>query len=92
MSWGLVITNPARRVLKRLPKPELRQINTVLGQMCDNPYHGDIRFLKGSNGGLRRRIGDWRIFYDLEPEHKMIIVTGIRRRGSMTQLRPNGNT
>jgi mRNA-degrading endonuclease RelE of RelBE toxin-antitoxin system len=49
-----------------------------------NPYQGDVRFLKGSNGSLRRRVGDWRIFYDLEPEHKVIIVTGVERRGSNT--------
>jgi mRNA-degrading endonuclease RelE of RelBE toxin-antitoxin system len=47
-------------------------------------HQGDIRFLKGSNGGLRRRVGDWRILYDLEPEYKMIVVTAIKRRGSNT--------
>lgn len=84
MSWGLVITSPARRVLRRLTKPELRQIDSAFGQMCHNPYQGDIRFLKGSNGGLRKRVGDWRIFYDLEPEHKIMVVTAIRRRASNT--------
>ncbi len=84
MSWGLVITSPARRVLRRLAKPELRQIDAALGQISDNPYQGDFRFLKGSNGGLRRRVGDWRIFYDIEPEHQIIIVTAIKRRGSNT--------
>ncbi len=53
-------------------------------EMCHNPYHGDVQFLKGSDNALRRGIGDWRIFYDLEPEHKVIVVTGIKRRGSNT--------
>jgi mRNA-degrading endonuclease RelE of RelBE toxin-antitoxin system len=52
--------------------------------MCHNPYQGDVQFLKGSDGALRRRIGDWRIFYDLEPEHKVIVVTALKRRGSNT--------
>jgi mRNA-degrading endonuclease RelE of RelBE toxin-antitoxin system len=84
MSWGLVITSPAERVFRRLAKPERRQIDAVFSQMCDSPYHGDIRFLKGSNGGLRRRVGDWRIFYELESEHKIIVVTAIKRRASNT--------
>jgi mRNA interferase RelE/StbE len=84
MNWDLVIASPAERVFKRLAKPERRQIDAVFGQMRDNPYHGDIRFLKGSNGELRRRVGDWRILYELEPEHKMIIITAIKRRGSNT--------
>jgi mRNA-degrading endonuclease RelE of RelBE toxin-antitoxin system len=59
-------------------------MDVTFGQMCANPYHGDIRFLKGVNGGLRRRVGDWRIFYELELEHKIIVVTAIKRRGSNT--------
>jgi mRNA-degrading endonuclease RelE of RelBE toxin-antitoxin system len=84
MKWGLVITSRAKRQLRRVAAPELRQIDTALSLMCDNPYQGDIQFLKGSNGALRRRVGDWRIFYDLEPEHKVIVVTAVKRRSSNT--------
>ena len=84
MKWGLVITSCAKRQLRRLVDTERRQIDAAFLQMCHNPYQGDIQFLKGSNGALRRRVGDWRIFYDLEPEHKIMVVTGIKRRGSNT--------
>jgi mRNA-degrading endonuclease RelE of RelBE toxin-antitoxin system len=52
--------------------------------MSINPYHGDVQFLKGSDNALRRRVGDWRILYDLEPEHKILVVTAVMRRGSNT--------
>ena len=84
MKWGLVITSRAKRQLRRLAGSERKQIDAAFSKMCHNPYHGDIQFLKGSNGALRRRLGDWRIFYDLEPEHKIIVLTGIKRRGSNT--------
>ena len=84
MKWGLVITNRAKRQLRRLAESDRRQINAAFSEMCRNPYYRDIRFLKGSNGALRRRAGDWRIFYDLEPEHKVLVVTSVERRSSNT--------
>jgi mRNA-degrading endonuclease RelE of RelBE toxin-antitoxin system len=84
MKWGLVIGNRAKRKLRRLAGPELKLMDDAFSQMRDNPYFGDVQFLKGSENALRRRIGDWRIFYDLEPEHKVIVVTAVKRRGSNT--------
>ena len=84
MKWGLVIANRAERQLRRLPDAERQQIDGAFSEMCLNPYHGDVQFLKGSDNALRRRIGDWRILYDLEPEHKVIVVTVVKRRGSNT--------
>jgi mRNA-degrading endonuclease RelE of RelBE toxin-antitoxin system len=84
MKWGLVIGSRAKRQLRRLSAAEWRQIDGAFSEMCHNPYQGDVQFLKGSDGALRRRIGDWRIFYDLEPEHKVIVVTALKRRGSNT--------
>jgi mRNA-degrading endonuclease RelE of RelBE toxin-antitoxin system len=84
MKWGLVITSGAKRQLRKLTKPEWTKIGGVFSEMCFNPYQGDIRFLKGSNWGLRRRVGEWRILFDLEPEHKVIVITAVKRRGSNT--------
>jgi mRNA-degrading endonuclease RelE of RelBE toxin-antitoxin system len=52
--------------------------------MSNNPFQGDIKFLKGGKGSIRRRIGDFRIFYELHHDHKVIVVTAIKRRGSNT--------
>ena len=84
MTWGLVITSRAKRQLRRLTEPERRLIDDAFSEMCRNPYQGDVRFLKGSDGAFRRRTGDWRILYDLESEHKVIVVTAVKRRGSNT--------
>jgi len=84
MKWGLVIASGAKRQLRRLTDAERHQIDGTFSEMCRNPYHGDVQFLKGSDGALRRRIGDWRILYDLEPEHKIIVITAVKRRGSNT--------
>jgi len=84
MKWGLVIGNRAKRQLRRLTDSERHQIDDAFSELRLNPYYGDVQFIKGSDGALRRRTGDWRIFYDLEPEHKAIVVTAVKRRGSNT--------
>jgi mRNA-degrading endonuclease RelE of RelBE toxin-antitoxin system len=33
---------------------------------------------------LRRRVGDWRILYELNESRKLIVVTAVKRRGSNT--------
>jgi mRNA-degrading endonuclease RelE of RelBE toxin-antitoxin system len=84
MTWGLALTSPAKRQLRRLSQPERSEINNVFSLMCDNPFQGDIRFLRGVRGALRRRVGDFRIFYELHYDNKVIVVTAVKRRGSNT--------
>jgi mRNA-degrading endonuclease RelE of RelBE toxin-antitoxin system len=79
MKWGLAIGSRAKRQLCGLADFERHQIDRTFSEMCHNPYHGDVQFLKGSNGALRRKVGDWRVLYDLEPEHKAIVITAIKR-------------
>jgi len=52
--------------------------------MENDPFQGDIRKLKGGQEGFRRRVGDWRIFYDVYLDERRVVVTGIERRTSTT--------
>jgi mRNA-degrading endonuclease RelE of RelBE toxin-antitoxin system len=83
MKWGLVIANRAKRQFRRLSTDERDSIDQAFSEMCDNPFQGDVKFLRGLDT-LRRRVGDWRILYELNEAKKLIIVTAIKRRGSTT--------
>jgi mRNA-degrading endonuclease RelE of RelBE toxin-antitoxin system len=84
MKWGLVIGSRAKRQLRRLSPSEREHIDRAFGLLCTNPFDPDSKLLRGSAGGFRYRTGDWRILYDLLPEHKIIVVTAVKRRGSNT--------
>jgi mRNA-degrading endonuclease RelE of RelBE toxin-antitoxin system len=58
----------------------------ALAEMEQNPFQGDIRKLQGLPGlpGLRRRVGDWRILFEVVPERRQIVVAAIERRTSTT--------
>jgi mRNA-degrading endonuclease RelE of RelBE toxin-antitoxin system len=84
MKWALVLTNQAARGLRRASRDDRNQLRAVLHELCNDPYSGDIKLLKGTHGSLRRRVGDWRLLFDLQTEHHLIVVTDIVRRGSHT--------
>ncbi len=82
MNWTLVVTKPARKEFERLPNRDQLRIKTVLVEMEASPFNGDIKRLYPS--GWRRRIGNYRIFYDLDVKAHRIVVTAILRRTSTT--------
>lgn len=84
MKWTLVIASRAKRQLRRLSKPSRDQISAAFVQMCDDPFRGDVKFLRDSDGAARRRVGHWRILYVLHMADKVILVIAIKRRSSNT--------
>jgi mRNA-degrading endonuclease RelE of RelBE toxin-antitoxin system len=53
--------------------------------MRENPYSGDIAALRGEYRGLfRRRVGSWRIIFELDAERRRVLVHDILRRSSTT--------
>jgi mRNA-degrading endonuclease RelE of RelBE toxin-antitoxin system len=84
MTWSLVIASPAERDLGRVPVSDRSRIDDAFSQMCVNPFVGDVKSLRGGKGALRRRVGDWRISFDLHQEERLIVVTAVKRRASKT--------
>jgi mRNA-degrading endonuclease RelE of RelBE toxin-antitoxin system len=53
--------------------------------MREDPYVGDIAALRGEYRGLfRRRVGSWRIIFELDAERRRVLVHDILRRTSTT--------
>jgi mRNA interferase RelE/StbE len=84
MTWGLVITNPAERGLREVPRVDVEHIDNAFAEMCADPYSGDVKFLRGMGATFRRRVGDWRILFELDREKHLIVILAVKRRGSKT--------
>ena len=84
MTWSLVIASPAEKVLRRVPVLDRARIDDAFSQMCVNPFVGDVKSLRGGKGALRRRVGDWRILFDLDTERRLVVVLAVKRRDSKT--------
>ncbi len=83
-SWTVVLAGPARKALKRIPAQDRERIHAALAGIAADPFQGDIKYLKGQKDTLRRRLGDWRIFFRLVQRRKHILVSAIERRTSTT--------
>lgn len=83
MEWTVVLAGPARKALKRIPAVDQTRILAALGEMQQNPFSGDIRKLQGLTG-FRRRVGNWRVFFEVIPERRHVVVATIERRTSTT--------
>ena len=49
-----------------------------------SPYIGDIEKIKGESNLWRRRIGAYRVFYEIKQEERIVHVFWVERRTSKT--------
>ena len=84
MPWELIIDSLVKKQLKRIPKNYAERISNVVGALVVNPYGGDIEKMEGEQDVWRRRVGDYRILYEINSVKKAIHVLDVRRRTSST--------
>ena len=84
MAWKLQIAGPAQKEYQRLPANDQLRVKAALLAMQEDPFRGDIKRLKGQPTAWRRRVGSYRIIYDLYFDQHLLIVNGIVRRTSTT--------
>ena len=84
MNWELLLAGPATKAFKRMPAADRRRVLAVLDAMEQDPFSGDIVRLTAQPVAWRRRVGDWRILFDVELEQHRVLVHGIVRRTSTT--------
>lgn len=84
MKWTVILAGPAKRNLERTPEGDRKRIGVALLRMRENPFFGDIEHLKNCPIAWRRRVGSWRLLYNLYPQEHRIDVVAIRRHASKT--------
>ncbi len=84
MGWELIIDHDVRKQLKKFPKKDAERIVTAIKEFTTNPYTGDIDRMEGEKDAWRRRIGAYRIFYEINIFKRTIHVFEVKRRTSST--------
>ncbi len=83
-NWELKIDSGVYKDLSKFPKDYADKILDVILSFGSDPYLGDIEKIKGEENTWRRRVGAYRIFYEIYPEFNFIHVLWVERRGSKT--------
>jgi len=84
MSWAVIVDGYARKYLKRIPRKDADRLGEILRELAYNPYAGDIEKIEGEKDAWRRRVGAYRILYEVYDNKKLIYVSEIKRRTSST--------
>lgn len=84
MTWEWKIDPDVRKQILKIPRKNAIRIVEVIEAFGDGPFSGDIEKIKGEDTVWRRRIGNYRIFYEVYTEQKIIHIFKVVRRGSNT--------
>jgi len=87
MTWELNTTRSAQKALARLPGRDRTRIKHALVEMEEDPFLGDVTRLQNFSIGYRRRIGNYRILFDVDFDNALVHVREIGRRSSQTYRR-----
>lgn len=83
-TWVLQIDPSVAKKLRKIPPKDAQRIATTIENLPVNPYFGDIQKMKGETNVWRRRIGSYRLFYEILTEDKIIHVFHVERRTTQT--------
>jgi len=86
MNWVCELTDDAKRDLRNLPKAIQKRLARVLEEMQSDPFHGDVKALKGDEwrGVFRRRLGDYRLIFLPDSAQRIVHVLRITIRSGKT--------
>ena len=82
--WELKIRSKVLREVTRFPKKDVLRINEAIKLLPDDPFVGDFQKMAGEKNVWRRRIGSYRIFFELRFEERVVYVYHVERRTSKT--------
>ena len=84
MPWRRELARRAIRDLDGLPDRDRVAVEAAIGRLVAAPSAVDLVKLGGSRNEWRMRVGNWRVFVELDNAAGQIRVLRVRRRTSTT--------
>jgi len=82
VSYTIRIEKQAAKTLRDLDATMVKRIHARLKEIAQNPYNPRIsNKLAIAPADRRSRVGDWRIFYEVDESTSTIYVVALRPRG-----------
>jgi mRNA interferase RelE/StbE len=82
--YKIIFRKEAAKSLTKLPHNVVRTIREKLEAIAADPYadHPNAKKLQG-RAGYRLRVGDWRVIYEIQNDHLVILVLRVAPRGEV---------
>ena len=82
--YRVVTTKSFGKALARLPLNWQKKIVAKIKEVAVDPYapNNNLTKLQGRDG-YRLRVGDWRVIYELQDDHLVMLVLDVGPRGDI---------
>jgi mRNA interferase RelE/StbE len=87
VTYRITLSPTAARQLRKLDAPVRRRIQAALELLAEQPRPPSATRLVGGAGEWRVRTGDYRIVYEIEDDHLLILVLRLGHRREVYQSR-----
>lgn len=84
MTWTVIVARLARKQLLTLPPRDQDKVAAAVRAIAENPLSGDVVKLEGEKNAWRRRVGSYRIFFNVDGRDRRVSIDAIVRRTSTT--------
>ena len=84
MNWLVNVPNRVRKIIKKFPQKDQERVLAAMRNFVLNPFTGDIEKIEEKENGWRRRVGNYRIFYNIKIKERIVEITEVQRRTSKT--------
>ncbi len=81
-NWVLQIDPVVYKFLDKIPRRDAERILFTINELQDNPFAGDIQKMRGEQNVWRRRVGSYRIRFEIVKLERIIHVFRAERRVS----------
>jgi len=78
--YTIQITPAAERQLGKLSTVARRRVAVAIDQLAGDPRPPGVRALQGGFGGLRIRVGDYRVLYEVDDKAALVLVVRVGHR------------
>ncbi len=83
-NWVLQVDPVVCKFLERIPRRDAERILIVINNLASDPFYGDIQKMGGEKNVWRRRMGSYRVLYEVVSRELVIHVFRAERRASKT--------
>ncbi len=80
MSYEIRYVPSAAKAIRKLDKATARRLINAIGELARDPRPPGCIQLKGGNGELRIRVGNYRVVYDVQDDELLVLVVQVGHR------------
>ncbi|MCO5324224.1 MAG: type II toxin-antitoxin system RelE/ParE family toxin [Nocardioidaceae bacterium] len=80
MSYEIRYVPSAAKAIRKLDKATARRLINAIGELARDPRPPGCIQLKGGNGELRIRVGNYRVVYDVQDDELLVLVVQVSHR------------